>query len=46
MSKKDMTLQDLELVKTEIEALKITQHNNIIKLYDVFENYDYIYLSN
>lgn len=45
MSKKDMTIQDLELVKTEIEILKITQHNNIIRLYDIFENYDCIYIS-
>jgi serine/threonine protein kinase len=46
MSKKDMTLQDLELVKTEIEILKICQHPNIITLYDVFENLDFIYISN
>jgi serine/threonine protein kinase len=46
MNKKDMTLQDLELVKTEIEILKISQHPNIIRLYDVFENVDYIYISN
>ena len=46
MNKKDMTIQDLELVKTEIEILKISQHPNIIRLYDVFENVDYIYISN
>lgn len=46
MSKKDMTLLDLELVKTEIEILKICQHPNIIRLYDVFENLDFIYISN
>jgi hypothetical protein len=45
MNKKDMTNQDLELVKTEIDTLKICQHPNIIKLYDVFENVEYIYLS-
>lgn len=46
MNKKDMTNQDLELVKTEIEILKICQHPNIIRIYDVFENTDYIYISN
>ena len=30
-----MTNQDLELVRTEIEILKICQHPNIIQLYDV-----------
>jgi serine/threonine protein kinase len=45
MNKKDMSTQDLELVKTEIDTLKICQHPNIIKLYDVFENVQYIYLS-
>jgi serine/threonine protein kinase len=44
MSKKDMTNQDLELVKTEIEILKIAQHPNIIRLYDIFENADFIYI--
>lgn len=41
-----MTIQDLELVKTEIEILKVCQHPNIIRLYDVFENIDFIYISN
>jgi hypothetical protein len=45
MNKKDMNSQDLELVKTEIDILKICQHPHIIKLYDVFENVDYIYIS-
>ena len=44
MSKKDMTTQDLELVRTEIEILKICQHPNIIQLYEVFENLDYFYI--
>lgn len=45
MSKKDMNNQDLELVRIEIEILKICQHPNIIRLYDVFENTEYIYIS-
>jgi serine/threonine protein kinase len=46
ISKTDMTIQDLELVKTEIEILKISQHSNIIRLYDLFENQSFIYISN
>ena len=45
MNKKDMSIQDLDLVKTEIEILKICQHPNIIRIYDVFENIDFIYIS-
>lgn len=44
MTKKDMTTQDLELVRTEIEILKVCQHPNIIGLYEVFENTDYFYI--
>jgi serine/threonine protein kinase len=44
MSKKDMTTQDMELVKTEIDILKICQHPNIIRLYDIFENNEFIYI--
>jgi serine/threonine protein kinase len=44
MSKKEMGNQDFELVRTEIEILKICQHPNIIRLYDVFENVDHIYI--
>jgi serine/threonine protein kinase len=44
MKKMDMKQMDLELVRTEIEILKICQHPNIIRLYDVFENIDHIYI--
>ena len=44
MNKKDMNNQDLELVRTEIEILKICQHPYIIRLLDIFENIDYIYI--
>ena len=40
-----MSNQDLELVKTEIDILKIGQHPYIVRLYDVFENVDFIYIS-
>lgn len=36
---------DIEMARTEIEIMKISQHPNIIRLYDVFENVDYIYIS-
>ena len=39
-----MSLKELELQKREIEVLKICQHPNIIRLIDVFENPDYIYI--
>lgn len=45
MAKSDMTIQDLELVKTEIEILKVAQHPNIIRLYDTFEGHNVIYIS-
>ena len=44
VNKKELKLQDLELLKREIEVLKVCQHPNIIKFYDVFENQDYIYI--
>ncbi len=45
MFKLNMTLQDLQMVRTEIEILKVCQHPNIIKIYDVYENANYIYIS-
>ncbi|CDW90010.1 myosin light chain kinase [Stylonychia lemnae] len=44
IKKKDMSLGEVELQKREIEVLKICQHPNIIRLLDVFENPDYIYI--
>jgi len=44
VKKKELSLKDLELLKREIEVLKVCQHPNIIRFYDVFENYDYIYI--
>ena len=43
-NKSDMNVTDYELVKTEMEVLKICQHPNIIKLFDINENEDNIYL--
>jgi hypothetical protein len=44
MKKKEMSMQDIVLQKREIEILKICQHPSIIRLLDVFENHDYIYI--
>ena len=39
-----MTVQDNELIRREIEILKLCQHPNIIRLLDIFENADCIYI--
>ena len=44
LCKYNMSIVDLEHVKTEIETMKIANHPNIIKLYDVFENEKMIYI--
>jgi serine/threonine protein kinase len=44
IKKKNMSLKELELQKREIEVLKICQHPNVIRLLDVFENPEYIYI--
>lgn len=38
MSKKEMSIQDVELQRREIEILKMCQHPYIIRLLDIFEN--------
>ena len=43
-NKADMNVTDYELIKTEMDILKICHHPNIIKLYDINENEDNIYL--
>ena len=44
VKKKELIIKDLELLKREIEVLKLCQHPSIIRFYDVFENQDYIYI--
>ena len=44
VKKKELSLKDLELLKREIEVLKVCQHPNIFRFHDVFENSDYIYI--
>lgn len=38
MSKKEMSVSDVELQRREIEILKMCQHPHIIRLLDIFEN--------
>ena len=44
LCKTDMKQRDLELVRTEVEILKICQHPNIISLIDTFENVSHLYI--
>jgi serine/threonine protein kinase len=44
MSKKEMSVEDVELQRREIEILKMCQHPYIIRLLDIFENQDNIYI--
>lgn len=44
MNKKDMSNQDYINAKNEIDILKAIKHPQILQLYDIIENEDYIYL--
>lgn len=44
VAKKDMDYEDLELLRKEVEIMKILQHDNIVKLHDVFESKDSMYI--
>lgn len=44
VSKTEMSPEDLELQRNEIEILKVCQHPSIIRLLDIFENESTIYL--
>jgi serine/threonine protein kinase len=37
-------MEDLLLIKREIEILKIIKHRNILTLYEIYESKDYIFL--
>lgn len=42
IKKRDLKLKDLELLKREIEVIKVLQHPSIIRFYDIFEDQDCI----
>jgi serine/threonine protein kinase len=44
VSKVNMDKEDLELLRKEVEIMKMCQHKNIIKLFDVFESKDTMYI--
>jgi len=44
IKKEKMTNNDLELIKSELDIMKLCQHPNIIRLLDHFENAEYIFL--
>ena len=44
LNKKEMSHSDFDLVKNEIEIMKVCQHPNLIKLYDIIENEEEIHI--
>ena len=44
MNKKAMKGSDLQELKTEVEIMKICQHPNLVRLYDIYENQENTYL--
>jgi hypothetical protein len=45
IDKSNMSKNDFNLIKSEIEILKIAQHPNLIKLYDIMETKSKMYIS-
>ena len=44
IKKENMNSTDIELVKGEIDIMKLCRHPNIVRLWDHFENADYIFI--
>jgi hypothetical protein len=44
IKKTAMTLADMELVRSEMDIMKLCKHPNIVRLLDHFENSEYIFL--
>ena len=44
LKKAAMSPEETSLIRVEIEILKLCQHPNIIRLFDVFENHRYIFM--
>jgi hypothetical protein len=44
IKKESMNATDIELVKSEIDIMKLCRHPNIVNLLDHFENADYIFI--
>ena len=44
LEKENLSSQELNMIQNEFEILKICQHPNILKLYDVIENHEKFYI--
>ncbi len=44
MNKENMSQNQQEMQRREIDVLKMCQHTNIVRLIDVFENHKYFYI--
>ena len=44
LEKENLSSQEMNMIQNEIEILKICQHPNILKLYDVIENHEKFYI--
>lgn len=44
ISKKDMTLSEIEELRQSIKLYRVTIHHGVIRLLDYFENNEYLYL--
>ena len=45
IKKQSMALKDFELVKSEIDIMKMCKHSNIVRLLDHFENNEFIFIA-
>jgi len=44
IKKDSMTVSDMELVRSEIDIMKLCKHPNVVRLLDHFENSEYIFI--
>lgn len=44
IKKESMSTNDVELVKSEIDIMKLCMHPNVVRLLDHFENFEYIFI--
>ena len=44
IEKSPLTLEDLSLIQTEIDTLKVCQHPYVVKLYEIIETYNEVYI--
>jgi serine/threonine protein kinase len=44
INKQKLQENDILLIQNEIEILKVCQHPNIIRIYNIYENYNNIYI--